>query len=104
MRDFDDKDLVIFSVLLICLAVIVTNALGTPIDATTEKIVEIGFSGMFGIAVGRVLSGNGKAKADVEGKVKPAQEPLKVTKGSEPMTLEQAKGKGIDYQENTLAS
>ena len=48
MKDYDDKDLVIVAVFLLCLA-----ALIVPANPGALNLVENGFSGLFGIAVGR---------------------------------------------------
>ena len=51
MKDYDDKDLVIVSVLLICIA-----ALGIPnVLPAALGLAEKAFLGLFGIAVGRSM-------------------------------------------------
>ena len=49
MRDYDDKDLVIIVVMLICVAAMAIPNVSTEAMALAEKA----FLGMFGIAVGR---------------------------------------------------
>ena len=51
MKDYDDKDLVIVAVMLICIA-----AMAIPhVSAGAMALAEKGFLGMFGIAVGRAI-------------------------------------------------
>lgn len=52
MIDYDDKDLVIAAVFLLCLAAVIAGAFGQLADQTVS-LVQNAFSGLFGIAVGR---------------------------------------------------
>jgi len=52
MKDYDDKDLVIVSVMLICIA-----AMAIPsVPVTAMALAEKALYGLFGIAVGRAIT------------------------------------------------
>jgi len=50
IKDYDDKDLVIVAVFVLCIVAIIVEPSGS-----TASLVSNGFSGLFGIAVGRSL-------------------------------------------------
>jgi len=55
MKDYDDKDLVIISVMLICVA-----AMAIPgVSESAMTLAEKAFLGLFGIAIGRATVKNG---------------------------------------------
>jgi hypothetical protein len=55
MKDYDDKDLVIIVVLLLCVA-----AMGIPnVSSGALVLVEKAFLGLFGVAVGRAMPKKG---------------------------------------------
>jgi len=55
MQDYDDKDLVIVAVFLLCALAIVVSVF-QPLAAEVTQLVQNGFSGLFGVAIGRKLN------------------------------------------------
>jgi hypothetical protein len=49
MKDYDDKDLVIVAVFLICMAIVILNY------SDGQALIGNALSGLFGIAVGRKM-------------------------------------------------